>query len=216
MSDISPTTATAHWDQPRSEKDHKINRYEIGLIKDASNSKTETKTEIVSTPSNRPDTLKHTFNSLIPGRYYGIKVRVVYQVNGFGPWSKIIFFETKTQTVPSAPTKLSVVRAEKTTAQLRWEAPTNFQQIIEYEIQYAKLRTRPLPVVQTQGQSTEYVLTNLESGTEYTAKVRAIGQHNIIGQWSVENAIKTSKYYLGTSFIFLPFYIFKPKQFSIL
>lgn len=74
LSDITPTSVTTHWDAPRSEAEHKINRYELELIKDASNKDTETKTERFSTRSNSPNTLTYTFNKLSAGRYYGVKV----------------------------------------------------------------------------------------------------------------------------------------------
>ena len=127
------------------------------------------------------------------GRYYGVKVRVVYEVNGYGPWSGITFFETRVQDVPSSPTQLKAVRVEKQTAQLYWEAPTNFREIEEYEIEFAKKDQRPHPLVHTEGSSNDFVISELESGTTYTAKVRAIGQQRITGQWSVMVAFTTSK-----------------------
>ena len=117
----------------------------------------------------------------------------MYEVNGYGPWSGISFFETRVQDVPSSPTQLKVVRVEKQTAQLYWEAPSNFRDIIEYEIEYAKKDTRPEPFVNTQGSSNDYVISDLESGTTFTAKVRAIGPHKIAGKWSTVVAFTTSK-----------------------
>jgi len=194
MTDISPTSATATWDAPLSHDDHKITHYEVGLIKDASNTDTESKTQIFTTPSSSPRTHQQIFNGLIPGRYYGVKVRVVYSQNGYGPWSDIMFFETKQQNKPSAPTKPKIADASRESVRLSWTAPTDYRDgISDYEIEYAKKNTRPEPVVTTQGINTEYIINHLESGTTYTARVRAIGQHSIIGVWSVQNSFTTGR-----------------------
>lgn len=88
---------------------------------------------------------------------------------------------------------MKVVRVEKQTAQLYWEAPTNFRDIEEYEIEYAKKDTRPYPIVHTQGSSNDFVISELESGTTFTAKVRAIGPNKIAGKWSTVVGFTTSK-----------------------
>ena len=194
MSEVSPTGATASWEAPISHDDHKITHYEVGLIKDASNTETESKTEIFTTPSSSPGTKEQVFHNLVPGRYYGVKVRVVYSENGYGPWSDIVFFETKEQDVPSAPTKPKITDASRESVRLGWEAPANYRDgINEYEIEYGKKNTRPEPIVSTQGAISEYIINHLESGTTYTAKVRAIGKHRIVGLWSVQNGFTTGK-----------------------
>lgn len=193
MTDVSPTSVTTHWDAPRSESDHKINRYQLELVKDSSLDK-ETKSLFYSTPSNSPNQLSHKFINLVPGRYYGIKVRVVYEINGYGPWSGITFFETKNQETPNSPTQLKVLQVQKQTAQIYWEAPSNYKEIVEYDILTAVKGSRPLAVVHAEGSANDFVITGLESGTTYTSKLRAVGQHDIAGKWSVEIALTTSKY----------------------
>lgn len=81
----------------------------------------------------------------------------------------------------------------KKSAEITWSKPDYKHDILDYEVQYAKKDTRPEPILRTSKETLRYVLGGLESGTDYTVRVRGIGKHSIVGVWSVQSTFKTSK-----------------------
>ena len=80
----------------------------------------------------------------------------------------------------------------KKTASVKWEEPEYKYDIKEYDLQVAKKNTRPEPLIRLNGPSTFHHLGELESGTDYSVQVRAIGPNNVVGLWSVLASFKTS------------------------
>lgn len=93
---------------------------------------------------------------------------------------------------PPMPTNGEITDHAKTSALFRWAAPNSVLTILNYEIQYGKKNERPEPLVSTSSSQTSYLLSDLESGTNYTVRVRAIATHNLTGNWSTYSAFTTS------------------------
>ena len=99
--------------------------------------------------------------------------------------------------LPKSPTNGKIAETGLTSARFTWEAPRYKYKINNYEIQIAKWQSRPEDPFPTDNAETSFLLSNLESGTEYRVKVRAITEHNHTGDWSVSTSFVT-----GESMIF--------------
>lgn len=83
-----------------------------------------------------------------------------------------------------------------TSARFTWEAPQYKYKINNYEIKISKWNSRPEKPVPTPDSETSFLLSNLESGTDYRVEVRAVTEHNQTGDWSVSTSFVTRGFIL--------------------
>ena len=95
---------------------------------------------------------------------------------------------------PRSPTNGKIGETGLTSARFTWDAPTYKYKIEKYQIENAKWQIRPEPIQSTDDSQTSFLLSNLESGTEYHVKVRAVTEHNQTGDWSVSTTFVTGNF----------------------
>uniref|UniRef100_A0A7M5VD99 Fibronectin type-III domain-containing protein n=2 Tax=Clytia hemisphaerica TaxID=252671 RepID=A0A7M5VD99_9CNID len=168
-----------------------IARYDVEL-KDTTIKTDKDSRRIYPTTTNQ-EVRQISIQDLKPGTLYGYRVRSVYRRNGgSGTWSDLQYFTTKNTAPPPAPTGGKVGASGLTSAQFLWEAPKYNYKILSYQLQYAKWNSRPEPVITTSETKTSYLLSELESGTKYTVKVRAVAVNGLNGTWSVSTTVVTA------------------------
>ena len=94
---------------------------------------------------------------------------------------------------PGPPIKANVTQVGLASAKYTWGTPTYDYRIRAYQIEYGIWKMRPEPLQNTSDASNTYLLSNLESGTEYAIRVRAITEHEVLGKWTTKTSFVTGK-----------------------
>lgn len=125
------------------------------------------------------------------GSEYKVRCRAI---NGtlYSDWSD---YSDNMGTMPSAPSKITEIRAEsETSVYLSWSKVNSAE---TYVIQYTTKKeyfegSDQLSTKSTDGPETQYRITGLETGTEYFFRVRAVNEFGESG-WSAINSIAIGK-----------------------
>ncbi len=128
-----------------------------------------------TTTSNNP----YVFTNLNPGQSYNVQVYSICNANDVSSTTPNFTFTTPPCSVPNS---LSVSNVTTNSAELSWQDVANSQW--EVAVQLASINTEPTTGVLTNS-SSNFLISNLQNGTQYKFYVRNNCGINSIGNWSV-------------------------------
>ena len=120
-------------------------------------------------------TTEYVLTGLTAGTEYTVKVEAVDTNNNVSAKAAVTFTTAKAADTeaPSVPTDVKASDVKKTGATITWTASTDNEEVAGYNVYVNDTKVNDALVA-----TTEYVLTGLTAGTEYTVKVEAVDTNN--------------------------------------
>ena len=123
---------------------------------------------------------EYDLTGLTAATEYSVKVTAVDAAENESEKSETVTFTTAKAAdteAPSVPTDVKASDVKKTGATITWTASTDNEEVAGYNVYVNDTKVNDALVA-----TTEYVLTGLTAGTEYTVKVEAVDTNNNVSE----------------------------------